>query len=144
MQLIEVQGNLFKVDKDFILVDDISSDFKMKDGISKQFADHGLKDYVRGKYQPFWDGIGYCVVTGIDDHKACISLVDRDRSSNDPTYKTLREALVDARLIINHCKNTKLAMPKIGCESHYLEWNKVREIIEEVFKNMDVLILVYC
>lgn len=35
-----------------------------------------------------------------------------------------------------------LAMPKIGCGLDRLQWGKVKEIICEVFKDMDVEILV--
>lgn len=37
---------------------------------------------------------------------------------------------------------TKLAMPKIGCGLDILEWNKVSEIIKDVFKDTDIEILV--
>lgn len=34
-------------------------------------------------------------------------------------------------------------MPKIGCGLDRLEWNKVKDIIGEVFKDIDVGICVY-
>lgn len=36
----------------------------------------------------------------------------------------------------------KLAMPRIGCGLDKLEWSKVKAIIEEVFADTDVEILV--
>lgn len=37
---------------------------------------------------------------------------------------------------------TKLAMPKIGCELDRLEWEKVKNIIKEVFADVDIEIVV--
>jgi len=45
------------------------------------------------------------------------------------------------RLIINN--NIKfIAMPKIGCGLDRLQWGMVREIITEVFNDLDIEILV--
>ena len=35
-----------------------------------------------------------------------------------------------------------VAMPKIGCGLDRLQWGKVREIINETFKDLDIEILV--
>jgi O-acetyl-ADP-ribose deacetylase (regulator of RNase III) len=37
---------------------------------------------------------------------------------------------------------TKIAMPIIGCGLDRLQWDRVSEIIKEVFKNTDIEILV--
>lgn len=39
-------------------------------------------------------------------------------------------------------KSLKLAMPKIGCGIDRLDWDKVQEIIKDVFRNTDVEILI--
>ena len=39
-------------------------------------------------------------------------------------------------------KITKLAMPCIGCGLDKLKWEKVREIIKEIFEDMDIEILI--
>lgn len=57
-------------------------------------------------------------------------------------YDTLYETLVDMR---NQCEKMnieKLAMPLIGCGLDRLQWDKVRDIIEDVFENTDIEILV--
>ena len=37
---------------------------------------------------------------------------------------------------------TKVAMPRIGCGLDRLNWDDVRPMIEEIFKDMDIEILV--
>ena len=37
---------------------------------------------------------------------------------------------------------TKLAMPLIGCGLDKLEWNRVKDVIEDVFDDTDVEILI--
>lgn len=43
---------------------------------------------------------------------------------------------------MNDDEPVKLAMPRIGCGLDRLQWVKVKEIIEEVFANTNVEILV--
>jgi O-acetyl-ADP-ribose deacetylase (regulator of RNase III) len=72
-----------------------------------------------------------------------IHLVTKDRYFNKPTYQAIYDALHDLKLqIINEGMPMKLAMPKIGCGLDKLEWDKVREIILEVFEKTDLEILV--
>ncbi len=46
------------------------------------------------------------------------------------------------RDMIEFNKTKYLAMPKIGCGLDKLQWSKVREIICDVFKDVDIEILV--
>jgi O-acetyl-ADP-ribose deacetylase (regulator of RNase III) len=45
-----------------------------------------------------------------------------------------------------HCEEhtvKKLAMPRIGCGLDRLDWNKVRDMIKEIFKDMKVELTIY-
>ena len=45
----------------------------------------------------------------------------------------------------NYCEGSdikKIAMPTIGCGLDRLEWNKVSDIIKEVFSEMSIEILI--
>ena len=46
------------------------------------------------------------------------------------------------KLYCNTFKIKKLAMPIIGCGLDKLEWSKVKDLIIQVFKNMDIEILI--
>lgn len=58
----------------------------------------------------------------------------------------MRMALEDAKILrcegIMSDENVKFAMPRIGCGLDRLQWDKVKTIIEEVFADTDVEILV--
>ena len=69
--------------------------------------------------------------------------VTKEKYWNKPTYGTLRLSLGAMR---DHCAVhgvTKLSMPRIGCGLDGLQWNKVVEIIKDVFKETNVKITVY-
>ena len=55
----------------------------------------------------------------------------------------MREALEDLKVSLNLPKGNKLAMPLIGCGLDRLEWDNVREIVQEVFADTNVEITVY-
>lgn len=78
------------------------------------------------------------------------NLVTKKRYWQKPTYDSLKIALINAKLYslmiadkgTKEPKPVRLAMPRIGCGLDRLEWSKVKEIIEEVFADTDIEILV--
>jgi len=68
------------------------------------------------------------------------NLVTKHYYYDKPTYRTLRESLVDMkRKLPNDCN---LNMPCIGSGLDKLDWNEVRDIIKEVFSDTDVNITI--
>ena len=59
-----------------------------------------------------------------------------------PTYETLRESLEDAKIKIQEMDIKQIAIPAIGCGIDELEWDKVSAIIQDVFKDVSIEILV--
>ena len=59
-----------------------------------------------------------------------------------PTYESLKAALVKMKDLCSEIYVTKLAMPVIGCGLDRLRWDKVSEIIKDVFNNVSIEILV--
>ena len=70
------------------------------------------------------------------------NLVTKDKCWQKPTYKALREALEDMKKQVVTLKIKYLAMPLIGCGLDRLEWDRVRELLEKVFGDTDIDILV--
>lgn len=69
--------------------------------------------------------------------------VTKTRYFHKPTYDTLRSSLIAMK---QHCVEnnvTKLAMPRIGCGLDKLEWDEVKEIIKETFKDVEIDVTVY-
>ena len=148
MIIREEQRDLFTVPTDYILVHCISADLAMGAGIAKEFTKRGVKAQLQRDYQDDIEDIevGDCLVSDATDWRCEFSLVTKEKYWQKPTYKTMRMALEDAKDLceetIRNGYTMKLAMPRIGCGLDRLQWDKVKAIIEEVFVNTNVEILV--
>lgn len=139
----EETRDLFAVPEEYYLAHCISADFGMGKGIVVEFNKRfDMKTILQSKYPNFindyhhykWGGMA--LIEG-----RVINLITKERYWHKPTYETMREALNIARIRLpEDCK--KIAMPVIGCGLDKLQWNKVSEIIKEVFNNTDIEILV--
>ncbi len=144
MTIREEQRDLFTVPTDYILVHCISADLAMGAGIAKEFTRRGVKAQLQRKYHKV--EVGDCLVSHATDWDVELSLVTKEKYWQKPTYETMRMALEDAEFLCcegaMNDENVKFAMPRIGCGLDKLEWSKVKAIIEEVFADTDVEILV--
>lgn len=143
MILKEEQRDLFTVPTDYILVHCISADFAMGAGIAKEFARRGVKARLIENYRGMTK-VGDCAITATTDWRLEFNLVTKEKYWQKPTYGSLKTALVNARILalMDDNEPVKLAMPRIGCGLDRLQWDKVKAIIEEVFADTDVEILV--
>lgn len=143
MTFREEQGDLFaeEILRDYSPCHCISSDFALGAGIAKAFAKMSVKKKLVEQYQKLWQGRGYCLFTEMDSVLVA-NLVTKERYFHKPTLETLRQSLEDLRKQSVERGLKKLAMPKIGCGLDKLDWNNVREIIKEVFKDTEIEILV--
>lgn len=146
MIIREEQLDLFTVPTDYILVRCISADFAMGAGIAKEFARRGVKARLQRDYQDIEDiEVGDCLVSDATGWRAEFNLVTKEKYWQKPTYETMRMALEDTKSLYEELmsyENVKLAMPRIGCGLDRLQWDKVKAIIEEVFADTDIEILV--
>ena len=147
----EAQQDLFSVSPDYYLVHCISADFKMGAGIAKKFAEMGTRDWLFDLYndKPYpWKGKGDCVYTWAakakGKYKGVFHLITKRMYYEKPTYVTLRQALESLKesCAPNFHDVKKIAMPKIGCGLNRLDWDKVKPIIQKVFADTDIEILV--
>lgn len=145
MNYHEVHRDLFGINRNFTLVHCISADFALGAGIAKAFSGMGvktelLKNYPIGK----WDNKGYCLYTnaGKSSYSGVMNLVTKRFCYQKPTYDTLRQALYSMKEECRKREIHTIAMPKIGCGLDKLEWNQVSEIIQNIFSDTDMEILV--
>ena len=136
MTLIEEKRDLFSVQECYFLAHCIASDLRMGAGIAVPMnAKFGLRAKLRASGQSL-------------DHPTCIltgrvfNLITKRVSQGKPTLKSLENALWKMKVIVKAEGVTKIAMPKIGCGLDRLHWPEVRAVLENVFGNMDVEILV--
>ncbi|MDE7399852.1 MAG: macro domain-containing protein [Oscillospiraceae bacterium] len=141
MTFSEIQGDLF-TRTDCVLCHCISSDFALGAGIAKKFAQMGVKKQLRENFPSEWQGRGYCLITKTNS-VVVGNLVTKQRYFHKPTLETLRQALYDFREQAIQRGLRKIAMPKIGCGLDKLQWEDVREIIQDVLKDTNLEIFVY-
>ena len=77
-----------------------------------------------------------------EDDRVIFNLITKEKYWHKPTYETITSCIEDLAF---QCKKDNiqcLAMPIIGCGLDRLKWDKVREIIEKSFKDIDTEILI--
>jgi hypothetical protein len=149
MEIIEETRDLFSVNEDeYYLVQCISGDFATSTGINVQFDEkYNLKNKIKEKYG---NNIikNYPNTNVIFCDNKIFNLIIKKNYYQKPTYDSLRSALVEMKKILlseeyfDLIKTNKIAMNRIGCESDELDWDKVKDIIIDIFKDTNVEILV--
>jgi hypothetical protein len=129
--------NLFDVDSDYYFAHCISSDCAMGAGIAVDFQ---KKFHLRNYLLSFPE----CrrKPPTIIYYNRVFNLITKAKYWHKPTYESLMQCLVELK---KQCIDTEvkyLAMPKIGCGLDRLQWGKVKEIIEQVFSDTEIEILV--
>ena len=150
MIIKELPKDLFPVSKDYALVHCISADFKLGAGIARKFdelfnARQKLFNVFPGSWIPRWDKTqerfrGGSIILFSD--YTFFNLVTKRNYWDKPTLTTIENALIWMK---KQCENhyiTKLVMPKIGCGMDRQNWSDVKSIIERVFADMDIEIVV--
>lgn len=144
MQYREEVRDLFSVSEDYYLAHCISADFGMGKGIVVEFNKRfDMKRKLQSKYPDYlnqWHHKNYegdCILEG-----RVLNLITKERYFHKPTYDSLTTALVVCGVTCLNNGIKKIAMPVIGCGLDRLQWDRVSEIIKEVFANTDIEILV--
>lgn len=142
MNIKEVQQDLFTVPQGYYLAHCISGDYALGAGIAKAFdANYNMKfklhrDFAIPEGEKFAN-VGRALL--VDN---VFNLVTKQRCFHKPTYDTLYQTLEDMREQCENFNIDKLAMPLIGCGLDQLEWDKVKDVIEDVFGDTDIEILI--
>jgi len=137
MILKEEQRDLFSVPHGYYFAHCISGDFALGAGIAVKFNElYNMRKKLKGIYD--YIVTENCAIL-IDN---VFNLVTKRKAYHKPTYDSLREALADMVEQVADLEIEKVAIPLLGCGLDRLEWNRVKETIEEVFEDIDVEILV--
>lgn len=138
MIIMTEKKDLFTVPQGYYLAHCISADFALGAGIAKTFDKvYNMRFKLFRKYNDYTYNGGDALL--IDN---VFNLVTKPKSYHKPSYGALEEALRTMKDIMKMNATTKLAMPRISCGLDKLSWDKVYEIICEVFEDMDVEILI--
>lgn len=133
----EEKRDLFSVDDKYYLAHCISDDFALGAGIAVEFVKrYNMRAELKNQYPNGIGGVGCVLIDNV------FNLITKEKCYHKPTYKTLEKSLELMCDIIVKKDIKYLAIPKIGCGIDRLDWEQVKEIIKEVFNNVDIEILV--
>ena len=82
-------------------------------------------------------GQGVSILTECDE-RIILNLVTKKRYFDKPTYYSLEQSLVSMKVQCADFGITKIAMPTIGCGLDGLNWNKVKQLIQNVFQDTNI------
>ena len=157
MELIECRCDLFEVNsrlsegkEPYCLAHCISADFGMFGGVVVGFNERwDMKNRLLEKYEDYQHVFrmkgGLALPEEVIDHDlttTVYNLVNKPTVSSHPTYRSLEDSLNAMREHMWIHGHKRLAIPTIGCGIDGLEWDKVKDLIEQVFSNLDVEIKV--
>lgn len=146
MTIREENRDLFTVPQGYYLAHCITADFSLGAGIAKKINEvYNMREKLINSYDFSNSQAGFTTdkyvgqVLTIDN---VYNLVLKKNPNKKAKYKKLRCVLENLKTEMECNFITKLAIPKIGCGHEGLDWDRVREIIEEVFEDTDVEILI--
>lgn len=130
-----IKGDLFDFYNTHYLVHCISADYALGAGIAKEIENrYHVKDKLRkfgcGKYPD-------CIKVG-----RIYNLVTKQRYFQKPTYESLEDSLYCLKAQVRALGTKNLAMPLIGCGLDRLDWKIVWHMIQDIFCEQDVNIVV--
>ena len=135
----EEKMNLLTVPQGYWIAHCISGDFTLGAGVAKQIDEvFNMKAALKSVWEDnIEDFIGACLPIA-----NVLNLVTKDKYWHKPTLKSLRDALEDMKMVAAENCIKKIAMPRIGCGLDKLNWQDVEPMIKDVFKDMDIEIMV--
>ena len=142
MVFTEERGNLFELDNKYALAHCISLDAAMGAGIAKEFVKRypDLKPYVIKTIRD--NHLDYPTIVPYSEENVIFNLITKEKYWHKPTYKTLKKCLDDLVFLCEEYNIEYLGIPKLGCGLDRLSWSKVRDMIQDKFKDMDIEIRV--
>lgn len=134
--------DLFTVPQGYYLAHCISGDYALGAGIAKQFVENYNMRFKLHKNFPIPDGEKFANVGQALLVDNVFNLVTKARVFHKPTYESLYDTLLDMRVQCENLDISRLAIPLLGCGLDRLNWEQVKDIIEDVFDSTDIEILV--
>ena len=144
MEFREEKRDLFSVPDDYYLAHCISADFAMGKGIAVEFNRRfDMKNKLKAHYPDYLNQCqrekkrSGCILAG-----RMFNLITKERYFQKPTYETLRGALECMKALCVQKGVRRAAMPVIGCGLDRLAWEQVSAVIQDVFSDTGIEILV--
>ncbi|XP_039963168.1 ADP-ribose glycohydrolase OARD1 isoform X1 [Bactrocera tryoni] len=138
-QIKEITGDLFCANEKYSMAHCVAADMRLGKGIAVKFRNK-FGQIPKLKQQNVKPG-GVAILQ--DKSRFIYYLVTKQSSWGKPTYQTLHDSLYAMKIHMLKNEIYKLAIPRIGCGLDGLVWQKVKDSLQEVFKDTPIEILVY-
>lgn len=148
MTIKEVKKDLFTMPNDYALAHCISADFALGAGIAKEFDKRfncrkrlfdldvgGVDNWDAGEHSK-------CIAIRVVEPPTIFNLVTKRNYWDKPTLEAIKNSLKEMKIFCKILDITKIAMPRIGCGLDKQNWHDVKALIEEVFGDTDIEIVV--
>ena len=139
----EVNQDLFAVPQGYMIAHCISADFALGAGVAKVIDEKfNMKQMLHNLWR---SGSG---MEGDWSFPCCLpvanvfNLVTKERCFHKPTLQNLRVAVEEMKAYAVEMGVMKIAIPQIGCGLDRLNWDDVSAMIQEIFDDTDIEILV--
>ena len=118
----------------------VSQDLYMGAGVAKQIKEKfGRIDEL--KEQEI--GVGGVAILKIGPGRFIYNLVTKEKYSDKPTYRSIRESLKEMRTHRIDNNIDVISMPGIASGLDKMEWKVIHEMLNELFKSSDIGIRIY-
>lgn len=139
LKITHRRGDLFSSPDGEPLAHCVSQDTVYGAGIAVAFKDR----YGVEKVKEQGKVVGECAVTHERDGRTIFHLITKAKSSDLPTYENFKKSLICMRnWCLRHSVKT-VSVPRLGCGLDQLEFQKVLEILTEVFAGVQITITIY-
>lgn len=135
----EEKGNLFELPNSYSLVQCIAQNDNWKQGIVIQFAKNfkGLKNYCINQIKNN-NLKAPCVIPYNNKDILIFNLVTKKKYNGKPNYMTVSICIEQMAMLCQEFNIKNIGLPKIACGLDGLNWCKIREIIKDKFKDIDI------
>lgn len=139
MNYTEIRQDLFKMDEEYALAHCVSQCCAMGAGIAKEFRRRfpAMPHSVASSNPKIGDAISYET-----DQWIVFNLVTKEKYWHKPTRKTFETSIRSLKEELVKSGITKLAIPQLAAGLDRLDWNHSREVIQSIFEDTDVEIIV--
>jgi len=140
--LIEKRGDLFAEPGVTHLAHCISADCKMGAGIAKSFVARFGPTSFRRRVAAMSPVVGSIVSISTESGKTVYNLITKEKYYDKPLLVALIESLMEMRSHARANGVKRIAMPRIGCGLDGLQWAEVRRVLDYLFSQSGIEILV--
>ena len=135
-------GNVFDYEDDYAIAHCISADFGLSTGLAGVMESrYGIRAYLKRVYGdklPF-NGYGYCLPS---NNGNVFNLVVQAKEYGPFTYEAAEDALRAMFIIAFNAGKRKIVMPRIGAGLAGLDWHKMRELIFDVYEEIEIALAI--